>query len=150
MKKFQNDTIRVDIHEEDVESFLSSTMRSINVEGRGLVDMQTYFYRTNKDGDEDKNEKIELESTAKVIDMKKAIKKIKGVKYLSNIKILFAGKDLLNDIELKSLKIGSAVLYVYIRPEDDYLCTTAAALHITLTPDKNDDDDDSNSSSDYI
>ena len=64
-------------------------------------------------------------------------KKNKGVSP-SNIKVIFAGKDLLDDIVVDELEIGNDKLFVYIKSLDDILLLTAKALRI----DKKDDDDE--------
>ena len=90
-----------------------------------------YFYQVNS---ESETKFVDLAPNAKVIDMKKIIKKRNGVKNVENIKVLFVGKDLLDDLLLKSLDIGSTILYIYIRTEEDVLLMTAKALKIPKIP----------------
>ena len=93
-----------------------------------------YFYQTNQDGKTVYT--IELNSEATVKDLKKVIAVENNVRNLYDIKILFAGKDLLNRLTLKSLKIGTTILSVYIRSQEDILLMTAKALIVNLDSDE--------------
>lgn len=118
--------------EEKVET-KDDEKESISNENRNI-----YFVKINK---EDGVLEIELDDDATVMKLKEKIGKIKHVKNLANIKIIFAGKELLNDLVLKYLNIGDIVLFVYIRTEEDILLLTAKALKIGEEEDYSDDDD---------
>lgn len=96
-----------------------------NSNSKGKEKSHKYFYQIFTEGN---ISEIILESNAKVVDLKKIIAKKNNVDNIDNIKIIFAGKDLLNEIVLGTLKIGSTVLYVYIRSTEDLLLMTAKAL----------------------
>ena len=86
-----------------------------------------YFYQTNV---ESEINEIEMYEEATVRDMKEKIREERGIKNLSDIKIIFAGKELLNDLVLEKLKIGDIKLFIYIRTQEDILLLTAKALQI--------------------
>lgn len=86
-----------------------------------------YFYQINS---ESKINEIVLDSSATVLSLKEAIAEKNDVDDIVNIKVLFAGKDLLNSIVLESLELGSDILYVYIRSMEDILLMTAKALKV--------------------
>lgn len=88
-----------------------------------------YYFQTNLDS---RPCKIELDSDATVKTLKKAIADRNHVENLSNIKILFAGKELLNDIILEKLDVGDSKLFVYIRSDEDILLLTAKALLVDI------------------
>lgn len=88
-----------------------------------------YYFQTNLDS---RPCKIELDSDATVKTLKKAIADRNHVENLSNIKILFAGKELLNDIILEKLDVGDSKLFVYIRSDEDILLLTAKALLVDM------------------
>ena len=88
-----------------------------------------YFYQTNKD---ETVKTAELDQEATVKDLKDVIMKRNDVQNLESIKIIFAGKELINDIILKSLEIGDAYLFVYIKYEEDILLMTAKALQFNF------------------
>ena len=67
---------------------------SISNENRNI-----YFFKVNK---EDDVLEIELDNNATVMTLKERIGKTKHVKNLGNIKVILAGKELLNDLVLKS------------------------------------------------
>lgn len=96
-----------------------------NSNSKGKEKSHKYFYQIFTEGN---IREIILESKAKVVDLKKIIAEKNNVDNIANIKILFAGKDLLNEIVLETLKIGSTVLYVYIRSTEDLLLMAAKAL----------------------
>lgn len=85
-----------------------------------------YHYQTNQSNDV---EEIELNQDATVATMKMEIAKRNNAK-ASNIRILFAGKELLDTILLESLDIGDSTVFVYIRSEEDILLLTAKALQV--------------------
>ena len=68
--------------------------------------------------------------------MKEIIAKINNVDNSNNIKILFAGKDLLNNIILDRLEIGNSILFAYIRSTEDIFLMTAKALQINKSTDE--------------
>lgn len=85
-----------------------------------------YYYQTNKSDD---IFNINMKKDSNVKDLKQEIAKLNDTK-AANIKILFAGKDLLDDIILDSLEVVDAKLYAYIKSEDDILLLTARALKV--------------------
>lgn len=85
-----------------------------------------YYYQTNKSDD---IFNINMKRDSNVKDLKQEIAKLNDTK-AANIKVLFAGKDLLDDIILDSLEVGDAKLYVYIKSEDDILLLTARGLKV--------------------
>ncbi len=121
-----------------------SDLRNSKVSSKS--NMCTYRYENNL---EDGECSIELPADATVLDFKKLLFKIYTKKGYAldkdfrqengTVKIIFAGKDLLNDIVLKGLNIGETPLYVYIRESQDIFLKTAKALKI----DPNADDDSS-------
>lgn len=85
-----------------------------------------YHYQTNQSNDV---EEIGLNQDATIATMKMEIAKRNNAK-ASNIRILFAGKELLDTILLESLDIGDSTVFVYIRSEEDILLLTAKALQV--------------------
>ena len=84
-----------------------------------------YFYQTNIDS---KLHEVELDQKATVLTMKQQIANSNGVKNVKNVQIISAGNELLDEINLKSLEIGDAKLFAYIRREEDIVRLTAKAL----------------------
>lgn len=98
-----------------------------------------YFYQTNNDMEN--VYEVELESKANVKSMKKIIAFENKIKNLNDIKILFAGKDLMNDLVLMNLNIGDTILFVYIRSQEDILLMTAKALIVNTNIEESESDD---------
>ena len=86
-----------------------------------------YYYQTNND---DEVKEIELEEGTNVKQFKEIIGKENDVDNLANIKVIFSGKDLLNDIILDELNVGDTILFIYIRTEQDIFLMTAKALKV--------------------
>ena len=84
----------------------------------------TYNYQTNKS---EKLQKISLLPNATVATFKSALAKRENVK-ASNVRVLFAGKELLDNILLEALDVGTSTIFVYIRSDEDILLLTAKAL----------------------
>lgn len=85
-------------------------------------------YQSNKD---DEPIDTSLSYGTNVKQFKEIIAKKYNVENLADIKIIFAGKDLLNDIVIDELNVGDTVLNVYIRSIDDIFLMTAKALRVT-------------------
>lgn len=135
LKKEKEQKRKEEEEEEEKVETKDNEKESISNENRNI-----YFVQINK---EDDVLEIELDDDATVMTLKERIKTIKHVKNLANIKVIFAGKELLNDLVLKSLNIGDIVLFIYIRTEEDILLLTAKALKIgEEEEDYSDDDDD--------
>ena len=102
--------------------------------------MNKYKYQTNQD---DKTVyEVELDSNATVRKLKRHIQKVHNVKSLYDIKVLFAGKDLFNSLNLEELDVCSTILFVYIRSQADILLMTAKALKVLRSEDLDDYDYD--------
>lgn len=103
----------------------------------------TYYFKANTSDDLCQ---IELETGATVRDLKRAIAKQNKVNNLARIKIIFAGKDLVDDIVLDELEVNNVILFVYIQSQEDILLLSAKAFHIDEDDDEydfgEDDDDD--------
>lgn len=98
-----------------------------------------YLYQTNRMS---KIGRIELSPEATVKDFKIAIAKENHVDNLANIKILFAGKDLLDDIVLAAMNIGNKPIFVYIRSTEDILLMSAKALTINRVNVNNEEEEE--------
>ena len=86
-------------------------------------------YNCQKNGS-DETFKVKLRESGKVGEMKELISKMNGVPNINNIKILFAGKNLVDDLVVSDLEVGEATLFVYIRSEEDIFLMTANALKV--------------------
>lgn len=111
-----------------------SDLRNSKVSSKS--NMCTYRYENNLENGECS---IELPANATVLDFKKLLFKIYTQKGYAldedfsqgygTVTIIFAGKDLLNEIVLKNLNIGEdTALSVYIRENKDIFLKTAKAL----------------------
>ena len=89
----------------------------------------TYYYQVDST-----KYSVGLPPDAKVVDLKKYIKKKHGVKNLGNIKVIFAGKDLLDDLNLAELELDGEVLFIYFPPEESVFLMTAKALKLPKEP----------------
>lgn len=125
MKNFDDQILLVYLKDEDAAS-IYLTQNRMNAKN---AEISTYYYMTNLD---DEKHSVDLDSKATVKSIKRHIKRegLYEVSSLSNIKVLFAGKDLLDNLVLSKLEIGDALLYVYIRSIDDILLMTAKALRV--------------------
>ena len=94
-------------------------------EGDSVPKTIKYLYQTNKSNEP---KEICLSEDATVKTLKREIANDNGVNNLSNIKILFAGKELLDKIILDQLEIGESKLFVYIRSDEEIFLMTAKAL----------------------
>ncbi|KAK8896585.1 hypothetical protein M9Y10_014493 [Tritrichomonas musculus] len=86
-----------------------------------------YKYQTNRSDDICE---VKLRESGKVGEMKELISKKNDVPNINNIKILFAGKNLVDDLVVSDLEVGEATLFVYIRSEEDIFLMTANALKV--------------------
>lgn len=93
---------------------------------------------------EDGNQSITLPDSATVEDFKKELYKEYAAKYNiggtyedASIKIIFAGKELLDDIGLEELEIEDTPVFAYIRELDDIFLQTAKANRIFKKKDLN-------------
>ncbi|KAK8896583.1 hypothetical protein M9Y10_014491 [Tritrichomonas musculus] len=86
-----------------------------------------YKYQTNRSDDICE---VKLRESGKVGEMKELIGKKNDVPNINNIKILFAGKNLVDDLVVSDLEVGEATLFVYIRSEEDIFLMTANALKV--------------------
>lgn len=98
----------------------------------------TVFYKTNQ-SDILNQSKLKIGTTVK--QFKLILAKENKVKNPANIKVIFAGKDLLEDIVLDELNIGKIPLFIYIRTEKEIFLMTAKALKIGEEEEDDDDDD---------
>lgn len=89
-------------------------------------DTITYYYQTN--GDSEVNT-IDLDRSATVQTMRQLIADVNEVD-VENVKIIFAGKELLDDINMEELDVGDTILFVYIRFVSEVLLLTAKALRV--------------------
>lgn len=140
MSEFEGKTIKIQILSDKNKVFKPGTV------------VYKYFYQTNTQMET--VFEIELPSKALIKTMKIAIANENKVKSLKYIKVLFAGKDLIDNLVLKDLKIGSSILNVYIRSYEEILLMTAKALIVDVdieeeeevkecsSSDFSDDDDD--------
>ncbi|KAK8896206.1 hypothetical protein M9Y10_014101 [Tritrichomonas musculus] len=94
-------------------------------EGDSVPKTIKYLYQTNKSNEP---KEICLSEDATVKTLKREIANDNGANNLSNIKILFAGKELLDKIILDQLEIGESKLFVYIRSDEEIFLMTAKAL----------------------
>ena len=98
-----------------------TTPQSTGDEGKIL----TYHYKINKSDDE---YTLELNEDKTVKDLKEAIAHKHGVENFSDVNVLFAGKNLLNEIVVSTLDVGDSLLFVWIRSNEDTFLMTAKAL----------------------
>lgn len=87
-----------------------------------------YFYQTNRN--REKVYSVEFPPEATVKTLKQVIAKENKIRDFNDVRILFAGKDLLDNIVLEQLDVGSSILPVYIRSQEDILLMTARALKV--------------------
>lgn len=85
-----------------------------------------------------KGEKVDIELPygTRVKQLREKLQRTYGASTVGNVKVLLAGKELLDDIVLNELNPGDATLFVYVRSEEDILLLTAKALKV----DQNDGD----------
>lgn len=127
----------------EIPNTISANETSENTESPVDIEPDTvpktkYYFKTNTSDDV---EEMELSADTTVKGFKEELQKKYGVENIFNIKVLFAGKDLLDDIAMNALNIGDDDLYVYIRSEDDILLMTARALRIDLNSDSDEEED---------
>lgn len=123
----------------DTDKPLNSICESKNIHVSLKVVPNVYLFQTNRMSSIGR---IELDPEATVRDFKIAIARDNDVDNLADIKILFAGKDLLDDIVMANMNISNTILFIYIRNTDDILLMTAKALRINKDEIDSDDDDD--------
>lgn len=87
-----------------------------------------YNYITNKSQD---IHQAELDEDATIESLKMVIAKQFSVSKLSDIHVLFAGKDLENDILVEQLEVGDFPFQVYINSNDELFLKSARALKIS-------------------
>ena len=100
-----------------------------------------YNYVINSD---EETKVVELDEKATVKDMKIQIAEDNDVDDNTNIKILFAGKELLSKLVVNDLGIGDITIFVYIRPVEEVFLQTAKALRVDKKISDDDEDDDNN------
>lgn len=86
-----------------------------------------YKYITNKNQD---IHQVELDEDATIESLKMVIAKQFSVSKISDIHVLFAGKDLENDILVEQLEVGDFPFQVYIYSNDELFLKSARALKI--------------------
>lgn len=86
-----------------------------------------YKYITNKNQD---IHQVELDEDATIESLKMVIAKQFSVSNISDIHVLFAGKDLENDILVEQLEVGDFPFQVYIYSNDELFLKSARALKI--------------------
>lgn len=99
-----------------------------------------YFYQLINDGEDFE---IELDPDATVLTLKEKIAEKHEFDNISLIKIIFASKELLDDIELGPMEIGDTQIFVYYPPVEEVLLLTAKALkNKNIKNEEVSDDDD--------
>ena len=61
---------------------------------------------------------------------------------MANIKILFVGKNLLNNLVLDELNVNGEILFAYIRSIEEVLLMSSKALHVDEDIINSDDESD--------
>ena len=123
METFDGHTINIYLEGTSMSDF-GSTMARMSKPGAII---RTYNFQTNRS---DETKQIKLDSEATVKSFKRAISREYEVPNLSNIKILFAGKVLLDNIVLEDLEVGDSLLYVYIQSTEDLLLLSCYAVQV--------------------
>lgn len=124
MESLHNNKIIVRIRTSPAESKSKS---KIEIKKKNKENKFKIYYQTNLDN---KIMETELEKGTNIKQFKELIAEENDVENLANIKVIFAGKDLLNDIVLDELNVGDTVLFIYIRTTQDIFLMTAKALKI--------------------